>query len=453
MRVDWYDTGVWSGLEATEKVTRTGKGFPMPIIKPPKIVQDALEEFLAHLFKNEPQRKHFANYIAGLMIADNKTVAGMTDEMPNASDQSCLNRFLNEVEWDERAMNEARIQWLQQFDDTKFHPRGIIPIDDVMVDKSGKYIKDSGTFWDHSEQRYKHAQDLIIINYVHPRSKKHYPLDYRRFKKEEQCEWTGEEFKKMTELTIELIDECHERGVLGTFTFDSFYTCAPIQNHIHSLKDADGIERGYVGDLKFNRKLTFKGVEQQAVEFAHTIPPEDRKSVTVDGVKQWYLTVCVTMPNIDHKVRIVILYRYKNDKEPRKILATNRIHWNAERSVETYRSRWTGTETFHRDGKQELGLGDCQLRNGVGQTRHTYCVFLAYSLLMQNLDKTSVSERASVRRTTIGESCRALLKESMRNLIGWIVEELEVARSIGGNVVKRLDAMLHRLGLSPPVCR
>lgn len=425
----------------------------MPIISPPKIVQGALDEFLAPLFKNNPQRKHLANYLTGLMIADNKTVAGMTSEMPNASDQSCLNRFLTEVEWDEHAVNKARIDWLQQFDDTKFHERGIIAIDDVLIEKTGKYIKDSGTFWDHSEERYKHAQDLIIVNYVHPFSKKHYPLEFRRFKKENQCEWTGEEFKKMTTLTIELIDWCHENGVLGNFAFDSFYTCAEIQNHINSLKNKDGTERGYIGDLKFNRKVTFKGVEQQAVEFAKTIPPEDRKPVTVDGIKQWYLSVCVTMPNIDHKVRVVILWRYKNDAEPRKILATNKIHWNAERIVVTYRGRWTGTETFHRDGKQELGLGDCQLRDGEGQTRHTYCVFLAYSLLVRELDKTSVSGWASVRLSTVGESCRALLKESIRTMIGWIVEQLELAKSTGRNATKRLDAVLHRLGLGSFSCR
>jgi hypothetical protein len=412
----------------------------MPIITPPKIVKEALDEFLAPLFENTPQRNHLANYTTGLMISPNKTVAGMTAEMPNASDQSCLNRFLTEVDWDEQKMNEKRIEWLQQFDDMKFHERGVIAIDDVLLEKSGKSIPDSGTFWDHSEERFKHAQDLIIVNYVHPFSKKHYPLDFKRFKKESQCEWTGEEFKKMTALCIELIDWCQAKDVLGTFTFDSFYTCAEIQNHINSLQNKDGSVRGYVGDLKFNRKLTFKGVEQQAVQFASTIPSEDRKPVTVDGKKQWYLTVCVKMPNIDHKVRIVILWKYKNDAEPRKILVTNKIHWQAERIVETYRCRWTGTETFHRDGKQELGLEDCQLRSSTGQTRHTYCVFLAHSLLEQRLDKTGVSGRLGVRLQTIGESCRALLRESIRTMVGWIVEQLESG-------TKGLSRLLRRLGL------
>ena len=43
----------------------------MPIITPPKIVRDALDEFLASLFKNTPQRKHLAHYLTGLMISDN----------------------------------------------------------------------------------------------------------------------------------------------------------------------------------------------------------------------------------------------------------------------------------------------------------------------------------------------------------------------------------------------
>jgi hypothetical protein len=155
------------------------------------------------------------------------------------------------------------------------------------------------------------------------------------------------------------------------------------------------------------------------------------------------------MPNVGHKVRIVILWKYRNDAGPRKILVTNRIHRNARRIVETYRGRWTGTETFHRDGRQEPGLGDCPLRDGEGQTRHTYLVFPAYSLLMRDPDKTSVSGRASVKLTTTGESCRAMLRESVRAMTGRVIEQLNIDlhthRGTGG---RRLGNVLQRLGLA-----
>ena len=74
-------------------------------------------------------------------------------------------------------------------------------------------------------------------------------------------------------------------------------------------------------------------------------------------------------------------------------------------------------------------------------------VFLAYSLLVRELAKTSVSDWASVRLTTIGESCRALLRDSIRTMIGWIVEQLDLAAQTGANRTKRLDQVLRRLGL------
>ncbi len=48
----------------------------------------------------------------------------------------------------------------------------------------------------------------------------------------------------------------------------------------------------------------------------------------------------------------------------------NRLYGEVPRILLGYRHRWTGTETFQRDGKQQLGLGECQVRKGEGQTRH-----------------------------------------------------------------------------------
>ena len=121
----------------------------------------------------------------------------------------------------------------------------------------------------------------------------------------------------------------------------------------------------------------------------------------------------------------------------------------------TYGCRWTGTETFHRDGKQALscltrrqafGLGDCQLRDPQGQTRHMYLVFLAHSLLIQELG-TNSNDWTSVKMTTIGECCRELLRESVRKLIEYVAIEIESVASLGRNVTKSLTRILRRLGL------
>ena len=76
-------------------------------------------------------------------------------------------------------------------------------------------------------------------------------------------------------------------------------------------------------------------------------------------------------------MRIVLFWRERSDQEARKALVSNRLGWEVMRIVLVSRHRWTGTETFHRDGKQHLGLGDCQVRSGERQTRHVYLVSAA----------------------------------------------------------------------------
>jgi len=75
-------------------------------------------------------------------------------------------------------------------------------------------------------------------------------------------------------------------------------------------------------------------------------------------------------------------------------------------------------------------MGDCQLRNGEGQTRHMYLVMLAYSMLMSQLKQGRAQEWALCRLTTIGEACRAMLRETLRSTLSWAIEQVtEKSRS------------------------
>jgi uncharacterized protein YndB with AHSA1/START domain len=392
------------------------------IIEFPQVVQDALAQF-GDLFENEPQRRHFAEYLTGLIIAERKTVLGIHDEFARTTDQSCLNRFLTEAPWDVEDLNRRRLDLLQKDPSTRYSDHGVIPIDNTLIDRDGLLIPDAGWYWDHAEDRYKVAQDYVFVNYVCT-SGKHYPLEFRLFRKQEVCEVLKQPFRNHTVLVRELIDWVCERSIPGDFAFDSYFTNAEILNHVHSKTDRFGRPRGYVGDLKFNRKLQWKGQVLKASELAASIPPEDRKELRIGDQRQWYFTVTVRIPDVTHKVRIVILWRYRQDPEPVKILVTNRITWEVSRIVRVYRHRWTGTETFHRDGKQQLGLGDCQLRDLKGQTRHIYLVMLAYSLLMVQLRQGRAREWALHRLMTVGEACRAMAKETLRTTLSWAIEQV-----------------------------
>src|ERR1051325_2085679 len=119
------------------------------IVEFPTVVQEVVEQFGA-AFANAPERIHFAEYLTGLLVAEKKNVCGMNREFAVITDQSCLNRWLTVVEWDEKQLNRDPLAWLQQEPSTRYSPHGVIAIDNVLVDHEGKLIEDAGVFWDHA---------------------------------------------------------------------------------------------------------------------------------------------------------------------------------------------------------------------------------------------------------------------------------------------------------------
>src|SRR6266498_5112621 len=93
------------------------------IIDFPQVVQEALRVF-GDLLPNEPQRRHFAEYLTGLFVADRKNVSGINREFAQTTDQSCLNRFLTDADWDTAALNQRRLASLQQEPSTRYSEQG-----------------------------------------------------------------------------------------------------------------------------------------------------------------------------------------------------------------------------------------------------------------------------------------------------------------------------------------
>jgi uncharacterized protein YndB with AHSA1/START domain len=386
------------------------------IVDFPTVVKEALVVF-GEVFDTEAARRHFAEYLTGLIVAENKTVSGINREFALTTDQSCLNRWLTEVQWDVTALNDRRLAWLQQAPQTRYSVRGVIAIDNTLVTHEGKRIDDVGWFWDHADEHHVIAHDYVISNYVCP-SGAHSPIEWRRFKKRDTC--AAKAFKDHTQLCIELIDDALTRGIPGDFTFDSYFTSAKVLNHLQSKQAA------YVGDLKLNRKVVYTGREQKLQDVARQIPWGAKKPVRMGQRRYWYFSKQMRIPHVAPPGRIVLFWREREAQEASKALVRNRLGWEVIRMSLVYRHRWTGTETFHRDGKQQLGLGDCQVRSGEGQTRHVYLVSAAYSLLMRSLQQSRAQDWARRTLTTIGEACRAVKAETLERMVDWIVDKLTV---------------------------
>src|SRR5881227_2067118 len=101
------------------------------ILEFPQVVQEALRVF-GDLLPNEPQRRHFGEYLTGLYVADRKNVSAINRAFARPGDQSCLNRFLTEAAWDVDLVNQRRLEFLQQDSHTRYSDQGIIPIDNVL---------------------------------------------------------------------------------------------------------------------------------------------------------------------------------------------------------------------------------------------------------------------------------------------------------------------------------
>src|SRR3954452_22508349 len=135
------------------------------IVEFPKLVQDALEHY-GDLFANDAQRRHLGEYLTGLFVAERKNVLGIHDEFAQTTDQSCLNRFLTEVEWSAEDLNLRRLGLLQKDPSTRYSDQGVIPIDNTLIDREGQLIPDAGWYWDHADERHKIAQDYLFVNYT-----------------------------------------------------------------------------------------------------------------------------------------------------------------------------------------------------------------------------------------------------------------------------------------------
>ena len=128
----------------------------LPILNFPMYVEELSEPFHS-LFKQKRQLLQFKRLITGFGIAEKHTIAHMNGLFTNHTNQSNLNRFITNSDWDQSEMNRIKMCMIN-----KIEKDGIVILDDYIVEKSGKEI--FGTDWhrDHPKVEISGAIKLRI---------------------------------------------------------------------------------------------------------------------------------------------------------------------------------------------------------------------------------------------------------------------------------------------------
>ena len=379
------------------------------IIEYPAVVRGHLD-CCKDLF-SQPQLRHFAEYLTGLMVCDKATIKGINNSFMGHREYSNKDRFMTKASWPEREVDRRRVELIKEHTGSLNPAKGYLAIDDTICEKTGKHIEGVGKYYDHAKGCYVLGHNLVTSQYITPRGC--FPIGFQLYRKKDKA---GEAFKTKIELAQELVAHALSMGLrFGTVVFDAWFLS---KDFVRFLKSK---QLHWVSKAKSDRIIFVGGRRMNLDAFRLTVPGSAFKRIEIDGNIFYCFTKAVTMSKLG-KVRLVISHEKSDLSDDPTYMVTDDCRWEARRILKIYQSRWS-IETFYRDSKQNLGLEAYEMRDLVGIKRHWYLVFLSYTLLtLSSMDRSPCRWiNANVR--TIGEKCRWAASEIIRNFTLWVLKQ------------------------------
>jgi len=380
----------------------------IPITEPPLIVKKFTDKFKE--FFSKPQYNHLITYLTGLIVCTNKTVQGINDSFIEHKDQSSLNNFITDSEWNEEAINNRRIELINEHTKDVKAKDSFLIIDDTLSHKTGEKIEQVELFYDHST--YKNVLGHQLVTSLLVSKDSHFPIGLRLYKKYKEEDPT---FKTKLQLAIELVKEAYSKGVnFSCVIFDAWYLSSEVIKVIKELK------KYWISPLKSNRIVLKNNKRISLKEYISNIDKSSFKKKKIKDKYYYYYSETVKISKLG-KILLVAYYETEDFSDSVTVLGSNALVWTPDKIIYSYKQRWS-IETFYRDSKQNLGLEDYELRKLQGIIRHWYLVFLAYTILQLSSKEKSLTKWFKSNLKTIGDQCRFATNETIKYFVLWVLK-------------------------------
>jgi SRSO17 transposase len=164
----------------------------LPIVAPAPLVTAHAGVF-RDLFENRCQFRHFQNYLTGLMVLSNKSMANIVRCVLNSADKTNLSRFFSEAPWFQSQVNDRRLRYLLQQTRVVRLPKAqsALVLDDTLCEHVGSLFEYIDRHYNHGDDTYPLAHNPVTSHYVSGPVR--FPVDLRLYRRyEEMTRW--EEF-------------------------------------------------------------------------------------------------------------------------------------------------------------------------------------------------------------------------------------------------------------------
>jgi hypothetical protein len=361
---------------------------------PIKEVPDRFKALLSFYKKSftRPQYKNFRDFVLGLIVSDNKTIQEINDCFGRV-DQSSLNRFLTCSEWDPAKINNKRISQIKSRHKLR---KGIFICDPTFLQKSGKRMEHAN--YHYNGMTKKEEWGYFLVNSFFTDGNVEFPVCADFYLRKEDAD-EKHPFKTLRDICLEQIDYAMERLPIWLFIADAgLYADFLIQDiRNRGLK--------YILGTRITNNISIDRKKRISIEeHLETLTDLDFKRHIIDGELYRIHTIDISERGVG-KEKLLISYK-DGDEEDIRINVTNLLQHSDESILRLLLKRWK-IETWHRDGKQHLGLEDCQARKFSAIQKVVCAILVAYTqLILMKEDKLLKPLKRILK--TIGEGCRYL---------------------------------------------
>lgn len=351
----------------------------------------ALLSFYKKCF-TRPQYKNFRDFVLGLIVSDNKTIQEINDCFGRV-DQSSLNRFLTCSEWDPAKINNKRISQIKSYHKIK---KGIFICDPTFLQKFGKMMEYAN--YHYNGMTKKEEWGYFLVNSFFTDGNVEFPVCADFYLRKEDAD-ENHPFKTLREICLEQLDYAMKRLPIWLFIADAGLYADFLIQDIRSR----GLK--YILGTRVTNNISIGRKKRISIEnYMQTLTDDDFKVHIFDGEAYFLHSVDVSERNVG-KEKLLISYK-AGDEENIRINVTNLTQHSDNSLLCLLLKRWK-IEVWHRDGKQHLGLEDCQVRKFSAIQKVVCAILVAYTQLILMKEDRLLKPLKRILKT-IGEGCRYL---------------------------------------------